>query len=337
MLRHIITERDLAILRSIGEARVLTNREVEWLHFPGWERREQAHAARNPKGDIPYNPASSVRMRLNHLLDIHLLTVVPRVLHQVRRQATRLPYLYALTATGKAYLSEELADPDIEQLWAYTGHVHSVQNLEHSYLIGRTYAALAVAAQRDGQQLSHWLGDHILSQDYDRMRVVGFPSPLPVLPDATGLLTTGELVRRFFVELDRGTMAAHRWREKAAAQQVYRGSAALRERYDVADFFTLVVCANASRLQRIAEAVIREARAPNYAFLFTAVDQLHPATIRRCWQRISAVLWDRQPRLGRLVEMPRITWAPVGLWKPPQHPPDKSPDGIPQGDSSEAV
>ena len=258
----VMTERDLAILWSIGEARVLTNREVEWLHFPGWEQREQAHSARHPKGDVAYNPTSSVRTRINHLIEARLLTVMPRVLHQVGNRPARLPYLYALTTTGKAYLSEELADPGVDHLWAYTGHARSVQNLEHSYLLGRTYAALRVAARRDGHALSHWLGDYVLSQDYDRVRVVGFPQPLPMLPDATAVLTTGEIVRRFFIELDRGTMAAHRWREKAAAQQAYRGSKALQERYSVSDFFTLIVCANPTRLRRIAEAVIRETRTP---------------------------------------------------------------------------
>jgi hypothetical protein len=71
----------------------------------------------------------------------------------VRRQAKRLPSLYALTTAGKGYLREELAEPGIEQLWAYTGHAASVLNLEHSYLVGRTYAALTVAATRDGQQV----------------------------------------------------------------------------------------------------------------------------------------------------------------------------------------
>jgi hypothetical protein len=165
--------------------------------------------------------------------------------------------------------------------------------------------------------VSHWLGDYVLSQDYDRVHAAGFPQPLPLLPDATAVLTTGELVRRFFVELDRGTMAAHRWREKAAAQQAYRGGTALQERYGVADFFTLIVCANPTRLRRIAEAVIRETRTTSYAYLYTTVDQLHPATIRRCWQRISAVSWERRRKLDTLIEVPRLTWAPVGLWKPP--------------------
>jgi hypothetical protein len=330
-----LTERDLAILHSVGTARLLTNREIEWLHFPGWMEREDAHAAAHP-GE-PYNPSSSVRTRLIHLADARLLTVIPRILHLNQRGAMRLPHLYSLTARGRALLVEAGVVGDPTDLWIAPGRARAIANSEHTALIGRFYAALTVAAASDGHALTDWRGDHRLAQGYDRITVAGFSQPIPVLPDGSGVLVTGSLKRRLFLECDRGTMGAPRWREKVAAQQAYRHSAAYRARFDDGDFFTLIVATTKTRLRQIAETTMRQVREPTYAFLFTTVDQLHPRTIRRCWQRVSAVRWVPRATVRGTTEDATLTFAPVGLWRPPTRADDATPDTPPQSAASEAV
>ena len=320
----ILTDRDLAILHSVGTARLLTNREIEWLHFPGWAEREDAFAASHP-GES-YNPSSSVRTRLGHLTDASFLAVIPRIVLLNKRGATRLPHLYALTARGRAMLVEAGVIPEPTSVWIVPARTRPIANSEHTALIGRAYAALTVAAVTDGHALTGWQGDLQLAQNYDRIAVVGFPRPIPFLPDGSGVLVTGVLQRRLFLECDRGTMGAQRWREKAAAQHAYRTSAAFRQRFGADDFFTLVVAPTMTRLRQIAEVTLRQIREPSYAFLFTTVDQLHPRTIRRCWQRVSAVRWTTRRTMRGVSEEPVLTFAPVGLWRPPTRAADDPPD-----------
>ena len=251
----IITDRDRAILWSLGTTRVLSAQEIEWLHFPGWEERERLHNDQTPNEAVR-RPAG-VHRRIRVLQKAGLLRWMIRPMITSDRNTKKLPLLHSLTQRGKNYL-QDVMENDADTLWAFPETQQpNLENMDHSYLIGRTYAALAAGSARDGHALTDWLGDHLLVKGYDRLAVAGYREKLPMLPDASGVLVTEALHRRFFVEVDRGTMAIARWREKIAAQHTYRNSRELHMRYATTTFFTCIVAPSARRLLRIAEAVAR--------------------------------------------------------------------------------
>ena len=313
----MITDRDIAMLHSIGIARVLTTVELEWLHFPGWEQRSGGKP-------VKHATTSRLRTRIANLAKARYVQPIARVADRARIAIVRLPNLYMLTRDG-ADLVAENTGVERETLWYDTGHARSVDRIHHAAQIGRCYAALRAAVERDGHQLSDWQGDHQLAKSYDRIVAGGYREKLPMLPDATFVLHTPGSLRRFFVEIDRGTMPLDAWRAKAAAVEAYRGSAALRERYGVDTFFHMVVAPTETRLKRIAETVLRVRREPDYFYLFATADALEPRGVRGAWRRISAATWTTRRIKDGLSQDPHPTFSTVGLWHSPATTPATTP------------
>ncbi|WP_097653929.1 replication-relaxation family protein [Candidatus Chloroploca asiatica] len=308
--RMRLQPRDVAMLASLAEARYLTAWALEWLHFPSW--RTRYHAAVTAGTVSRYQASSNLYHRLGllqaHGLIIRLARIADSLTVRVRRSADA----YALTPLGATILTE-YGPLEPEQIWCDDHRSKALQNFEHRIAIGVCYAALRAEATYRHRTLTHWRGDHQLArQAYDRVPISGQRDPEPVLPDATCLFDGERLV----LELDRGTRPLRSWYRKAQAYDAYQGHPLLQQRYGTAHFRVLVVAPSMTRLQRIAEEVVKVNRQTAADYLFLPETHVHPTTIRRGWFGIGTVVWTTNQVVDRLVEQPQVTLAPSHLWEP---------------------
>jgi hypothetical protein len=237
-----LQERDLDMLLSISHGRYLPVPAIEWLHYPGWRERYKAYLdGRKTDASSAYYPAPKLYKRLRALREAPT-PFVYRLARSVERATVvfnRLPDAYVLTEAGAELLCAQRGF-ELEQLWYEDPRKRAIKNFEHSVAIGTFYAALRAAFHFGGQELTDWLGDHLLaSQDpagkgprFDRVAVVGRTKDLPVLPDATFTFAGS----RYFVEIDRGSTNLASWGEKVSAYEVYRRSPKLTARYTTDTF-----------------------------------------------------------------------------------------------------
>jgi hypothetical protein len=306
----LLQERDLAMLQSLAEARLLTAGSLEWLHVPSWRARYRRWAEQaSDVGAKPYRPNTNLYRRLRGLCDRGSIRRITHAVDHARGDYFRLPDAYALTRRGADLLAERCGrQPE----WISQHRARSIQNLDHALAIGRLYAALRGELEYRGRELCQWQGDHLLSRGaYDRIPVVGAHQPLPILPDATFLLDT----MRYFVEIDRGTRPLRSWAEKIRAYAAYQRSTWLAERYQTDQFRVLIVAPTPTRLMRIAEEIARTTRQAGADYLLLHAEHVHPTTIRRGWQRIAAVDWTSRRMVDRLIDKPTVTLAPLPLWE----------------------
>lgn len=311
MERILLQERDLDILASLAEARLLTVECLEWLHFDSWRTRYRSWIERADHSSQTYQPSSNLYRRLRGLHDRRLVRRVTRALNAGESIFYRLPDAYALTSAGVDLLAAQRGEerPAAELVLQRR---RAIQNVDHTMAIGRLYAALRAERTYRGRDLIGWQGDQLLARGkFDRLVVAGSRVPLPVLPDATCLLD-GE---RIFVELDRGTRPLRSWADKLRAYAAYQGSGPLQVRYTTERFRVLIVAPTASRLQRIAESIVQNDADHQNGYLLLLAEHLHPTTIRRGWQRIAAVEWTQRRVSDRLVRTPVVSLAPQSLWE----------------------
>lgn len=309
--RIAIQERDLDLLHSLAEARLLTAECLEWLHFASWRARYRSWVERAATAAQPYQPSSNLYRRLRGLCERQLIRRVTRAIDVGQEQFYRLPDAFALTPTGAELVAarrdvERSAQPRV------LPKRRAIQNLEHTLAIGRLYAALRAERSYRGRDLIGWQGDHTLARgNYDRIPVAHTRELLPILPDATFTLD-GE---RLFVELDRGTRPLRSWAGKLRAYAAYQGSRQLQARYATERFRVLIIAPTAVRLARIAEAIAQNDALHQDAYLLILAEHIHPTSIRRGWQRIAGVEWHQRRVVDRLVPMPTVTLAPQALWE----------------------
>ena len=310
--------RDLDMLHTLAEARLLTAIELEWLHFPTWRARyKRVLVQRRTNPHIHYRVVPHLYERLNALVGAGYLQRIARTTPYVRTHYVRLPNIYMLTEAG-ADLLVTMRDMDADEVWTEDVRRRAVQNLDHSLEIAQLYAALRCTVAHVGNAtLTEWQGDHLLArpQTYDRLFVRGYSDPLPVQPDGTCVLTIEGQPTRIFVELDRGTRPLTTWAAKIAAYHTYQQSLQLQARYGTDRFVLLIIAPMQTRLARIAEEIITHTRTPDPAYLLTTADQVHPGTIRTQWQQIGAVTWEQRRFPQGFVEVPEITLKVLPLWK----------------------
>jgi hypothetical protein len=230
-----------------------------------------------------------------------------------------------LTEAGAELLAVHRPDLDVDELVWEGQRPRSLQTLEHSTLIATLYAALRAeleyqfAGKAEQLVLSEWTDDRRLAQAgpagerrYDQVRAEG--DELPVLPDATFVLSLGERQRRYFVEVDRGTRPLDSWREKVRAYRAYKGSSELRDRYAVNDFALLIIAPTTRRMERVAAQVAKADPTKALACRFLLQENVHPTTIRERWQRIGDSATSYRQVAGRPAEYVTVSFAPSPLW-----------------------
>ena len=308
----VLQERDLAMLHSLAEARLLTAESLEWLHVATWRTRYRKCAElASDAGARAYKLNSNLYRRLRGLCDRQYIRRITRAVDHAHGDYYRLPDAYMLTRRGAELLAERWGiEP--EAIGVQPHHTGAIQNLDHTIAIGRLYAALRAELEYRGHQLAHWQGDYILARGaYDRIPVVGVREPLPILPDATFLLNT----IRYFVEIDRGTRPLRSWADKIRAYEAYQRSPMLAARYQTDQFRVLIVAPAPTRLTRIAEQIAHTTRQGRAGYLLLHADHVHPTTIRRGWQRIASVDWMPRRVVDRLIETPTVTLSLHALWE----------------------
>ena len=306
----LLQDRDLDMLRSLADARLLTAEALEWLHFGSWRTRYRRCMEQQSAPDAArYQASSNLYRRLRGLYDGQYIQRVTRVVATARTMFYRVPDAYGLTAAGAELLT---AHGGVDVAASIAPRKRAIQNLDHAVAIGRLYAALRAELEYRGLCLTDWQGDHVLARNaYDRIAIAGLREPLPILPDATFVL--GDT--RYFVEIDRGTRPLRSWTDKIRAYAAYQQSALLAARYQAAEFRVLTVAPTPVRLLRIAEEVATVTRQPPADYLFLCAEHVHPTTIRRGWQRIATIDWTSRRVIDRMVESPRVTLAPHTLWE----------------------
>ena len=306
----LLQERDLEMLRSLADARLLTAEALEWLHFGSWRTRyRRCMEQQRGSNATRYQASSNLYRRLRGLCDGHYIQRVTRMVATASTMFYRVPDAYALTAVGAELLATRCG---VDVAASIAPHKRAIQNLDHAIAIGRLYAALRAELEYRGLRLTEWQGDHRLARNaYDRIAIVGLREPLPILPDATFVLDS----IRYFVEIDRGTRPLRSWTDKVRAYAAYQQSALLSARYQVAQFRVLIVAPTPVRLLRIAEEVATVMRQPPTEYLFVCAEHVHPTTIRRGWQRIAVIDWTPRRVVDRMVEAATVTLAPHALWE----------------------
>ncbi|MFV9505972.1 MAG: replication-relaxation family protein [Oscillochloridaceae bacterium umkhey_bin13] len=309
--RMHLQPRDVAMLASLSEARYLTACALEWLHFATWRTRYRAFAEQ--QASTRYQASSNLYHRLAGLQAAGLVSRLGRSAESGTLSFRRQADAYALTAAGAEVLADQLGG-EREGLWYETQRPKAIQNFAHRVAIGVCYAALRAELEYRQVGLSDWQGDHLLARGaYDRVPVPGRHDPIPVLPDATCLLA-GE---RCFLEIDRGTRPLRSWQEKTRAYESYRGHALLASRYATHDFRVLIVAPTAQRVQRIAEEIAKVTQAASPQYLLITEDRVHPTTIRRGWQGLTALAWTPRQVIDRVVLVPDVRLGGRVLWGEP--------------------
>src|SRR5215217_6934927 len=81
----LIQARDLVMLRSLADARLLTAEALEWLHFPSWRTRyRRCIEQQDAPNDARYQASSNLYRRLRGLCDGQYLQRITRVVATAR-------------------------------------------------------------------------------------------------------------------------------------------------------------------------------------------------------------------------------------------------------------
>ena len=322
-----LQSRDLDILHSLGVGRYLTIQALEWLHIPSWRTRWQAHQEANGNGTAKrgYYPLPNLYRRLEGLRGGGYVMVIRRTVERATVVFNRLADVYALTEAGAELLAQQRPGVDLDSLVWEGQRPRALQNLEHTVSIALFYAVLraeleyAFAERAQPLVLSEWVDDRRLAQagpagerGYDQVRAEG--EDLPVLPDATFVLSLGERQRRYFLEVDRGTRPLDSWREKARAYRAYRKSNELQARYGVDDFALLIIAPTERRMERVAAQVVKVDQAQALTCRYLLVSQVHPTTMRDGWKRVAESTSQQRQIAGRPTDFVTVSLAPWPLW-----------------------
>lgn len=303
MTQHVsptLTDRDLAMLLSVSEARYLTAEALEWLHFPTWwEQWRKAQAAGRK-----YQINARVYMRLRALEQAEAIRRIHRPVMLAVSEYKRDSDVFALSEQGAELLSE-IRQLDIEDLHPVSARPRSYLPLLHGVAVGRVYAALRTRiAAKSGLSFAGWRGEHETAKAYDRLSVP-IPHPngikrelLAVQPDGVFWIEHEQGRQLFFVEVER-RRALQKWKEKVYAFEAYQGSPELHQRYGAERSVVLGVASSPTHQRRLLEAtgealfaLYRDEERRSAAqrrYLVTTLDDVHPESIGMAWQRVRQI------------------------------------------------
>jgi hypothetical protein len=311
-----ITERDLAILQSLADARFLTIEALEWLHFPDrrsfWEAAYQTHQ--------PYIPSRFLYRRMKRMHDAQLLLRIQRPVALASTRFRREPDLYALAPEGAAWLADATGTT-ATAIRADRLRSRSFTTLTHAAAIGTFYAAMRTKVESMRLGFAGWQSDHTLAQSYDRLNVrvtqangATKQQRMPVLPDGAFWIEQQDTRYLFFVEIDRGRHVST-WREKIMAYEAYVRSAELKARYGVEAFTLLTATTTETQRQQLMQATAQINAKPGGRYLFTRISDLHPLMIGHAWQRISTATPTTGTVAGRPFTRMQVEAVPHVLLK----------------------
>jgi hypothetical protein len=233
-------------VEAVHRHRVLSTTQIAALFFPA-------------AGDAV---SSACRTRLRHLTNAGYLERAEQLL---ARSEGRRPYLYFLTRDGTQLLVGELgyAPSDID--WKPSYNNVRWPFLAHQIAINDAFVTFSLAAARVGWSLDQWVDDRFLRKAHTERVTVsddgGGQRQVAVVPDAYFSLSRDRACLRFFLEIDRATMAVaptsqrtKSWRRRIRAYQAFFSSQAMVERYKTRKVRVLTVTTGRRRLLGLQEA-----------------------------------------------------------------------------------
>jgi hypothetical protein len=315
----VLTDRDLAMLATIGAAGYVTPAVLEWLHYPN--RREHWAQALTTPGR--YKLTAALYRRLVWFRKAEYVHRLVRTAPLGAATVGRCDDIYMLTDLGARKVSSKLEIP-LSELVYTRERPRSVNMLTHYAATAEVYAALRSKIESmPTVTMEKWLSEHRTARAFDQLMVRVRTSKgsmemqrLPVQPDGTFELRHGQGATRIFLEVDRGTRRVDTWAEKMAAYQAYLGSRELRDRYGVENFLLLVVAWDEAQCQRLMETTARVVRGPMPHIYFTLASSVHPLTIGAGWRVVTDVQLVRQIGVaGRSYDQAIIQTEPHVLLK----------------------
>jgi hypothetical protein len=241
-----LTERDKEIVRAVYACRSRRKDQAQQLFF----------ASRST--------AQRVLQRLyqHGYLDRRFLPVT----------AGRGPTLYTLDRRGVEILRLE---DGLDTVSRYAANELKSDFLMHLTAINDVRIAVTLGARRAGYELVRWLSDHELKADYDRVQITrpgGRRQSVSLIPDSYFTLKTPRGYANCFLEVDMGTMALERFKNKVRAYIAYHRSGAFEQRYGARAVRILSVTRSPKRLANLKAAT--EAAGGQQPFWFALADDL---------------------------------------------------------------
>lgn len=220
-----LTDRDQAIIRAVHDFRLLRQDQLAQLFFGS------------------RSTAQRVLQRLyqHRYLNRHFLPVY----------AGRGPTLYTLDQRGVELLRLEAG---LDPIKRYAANDLKSDFLNHLAAINDVRIAVTLAAQRAGYELVRWLSDYDLKADYDRVQIAGASGRrqlVSLIPDSYFTLKTPRGYANCFLEMDMGTMALERFKNKVRAYIVYHQTGAFEQRYGARSVRILTVTHSPKRLAHL--------------------------------------------------------------------------------------
>lgn len=225
-----ITERDIAVIRTVHEYRIMTTQQIQQLFFPSMHRAYE---------------------RLSALY--HHRYLDRRFLGEYSDKMNK-PVLYVLDRAGVELLRSRLG-------LAIEGKKVSKdatpQFLHHALAIGDVRVAVTKACKNTDFGLTEWRGEGELKADYDYITIRnerGRMVSVSLIPDSYFQIATPKGNTHFFLELDRGTMDLGRFAQKVVAYTAYSGSGLSERRFGTKRFRMLTVTESVERMSNLKHA-----------------------------------------------------------------------------------
>lgn len=265
--RFSLRPRDLEILEAVYAHRVLTTAQISALFFPTADS----------------SVSSACRTRLRYLSDARLLEAAEQL--QTRSEGRR-PLLFMPSAQGCQLLVDELdyEPDDIDWKPAY----NSVRwpFLAHQLAINEVFVTATLAAKRLGWSLESWVDDRFLRKRHTKrvkVYIDDYVEEIAVVPDAYFEIKNDDGRFRFFLEVDRATMAVSpagrhtkSWQRRIHAYQALFDESILNDLYGTTSIRILTVTTGNRRLQSLKKAI--EAAGGMKRYWLTTMELLAPDT-----------------------------------------------------------
>jgi hypothetical protein len=292
-----LTRRDVAVIVSIHQHRVLRRDQIQRLLFPS-------------------KNTANERLKL-----LHQHGYLARHRLPVEEGQGSSQYLYMLSTRGAQLVAERLGVDIADIGWKRTQNHVSSPFLEHTLMVNDVRIAVELAARRRRYRLGCWTTEDELKRSPDRVQIEperGHPRRVTLVPDAYFCLAFGQRRARFFLEADRATVPNRRWAQKILAYLAYVRSGAYARRYGGNSLRVLTVTTSEKRMCNLMRTTAKACGDANGArmFWFTWMERVTDATV------LSAPIWHvpGQEEPARLIshqriEVPALRGTPVLLFR----------------------
>lgn len=242
-LKRQLSERELAVVRSVAELRYLTARQIERLHF-------------TLEPDTDRTMARTARRVLERLAEQGVLSRLERRIGGVR--AGSASFVYALGPVGQRLLSRPGRQRRREP---------SLSLLAHCLAVGDLFVAISSAARTGQLELADYQPEPRCWRN-----VPGMAGSDWLRPDLYLVLARGQMEWHWFVEVDLGTEHAPALRRKCRQYQAYYQSGAEQARHGV---FPRVawLATTAERAERIKQVIAGDRQLQPELFIVATLDQ----------------------------------------------------------------